>query len=364
MTPLASKICGEIENDGAISFARFMELALYLPELGYYERQKQIGQRGDFYTSVSVGNLFGELLAFQFVEWFEKQDRANLQIIEAGAHDGQLAFDILNWLKRFRPTLLERLDYCVLEPSSRHENWQREKLGEFSEKVSWFQSWSVFSRSSARAPRFTIIFSNELFDAMPVHRFGWDAKKKTWFEGGVGFDGESFIWKRLLENQCSSVTFPKLPSELLDVLPDGFSTEICPTAIVWWKEAASFLDSGKLMAIDYGLLAEEFLTPERSDGTLRAYFRHHVNSDLLAQPGEQDLTAHVNFSALQEVGENAGLKTDALVSQTKFLSEIAGKVLPQPEIFGEWNAMRAKQFQTLTHPEHLGRSFRVLIQSR
>ena len=128
--------------------------------------------------------------------------------------------------------------------------------------------------------------------------------------------------------------------------------------------AANLLGHGKILAIDYGLLAEEFFVPERRNGTLRAYYRHHGCSDLLARPGEQDLTAHVNFSELSIAGENAGLKTDALVSQARFLTEIAGRTWAKPESFGDWDSNRRRQFQTLTHPEHLGRPFRVLIQSR
>lgn len=367
MTLLASKICAEIQKAGAVPFATFMEMALYYPDLGYYERQKKIGQRGDFYTSVSVGNLFGELLAFQFAEWFSEalnSPHATLNLVEAGAHNGQLARDILNWFQEFRPRIFDRLEYYILEPSARHRDWQQKTLAEFSGKISWFSSWSEFPRSSLPVPRFTICFSNELFDAMPVHRFGWDRKAKVWFEWGVTRDENNFVWKRLSENQRSSVAPPQLPNELLEILPDGFTTEICPAANAWWKQSAVISEPDKLLAMDYGLLADEFFSPQRSNGTLRSYFRHHANSDLLARPGEQDITAHVNFTALKETGEIAGLKTDALIPQSKFLAEIAAQTMSRPESFGEWNAKRAKQFQTLTHPEHLGRAFRVLIQSR
>lgn len=371
MTPLASKIYGEVKVLGAISFARFMELALYSPELGYYERQKEIGRQGDFYTSVSVGNLFGELLAFQFAEWFDECEAQNVQrgklglrIIESGAHNGQLASDILNWIKEFRPTLFEQLEYCLIESSALHRDWQRETLLDHSQKISWCADWSEFPRSTSTGPQFTICFSNELFDAMPVHRFGWDAKSRAWFEWGVGWDENNFVWKRLSKNQRSSALFPQLAPELLEILPDGFMTETCPAAATWWKEAASNINFGKLLAIDYGLLAENFFSPQRSAGTLRAYFQHHANSDLLARPGEQDLTAHVNFSALKEAGEKTGLKTDAFVSQAKFLTGIVARTMSRPKDFGAWDTKRAKQLQTLAHPEHLGSSFRVLVQSR
>ncbi len=371
MTGIISKLRTELENAGAISFARFMEVALYSPGEGYYERELEIGRRGDFFTSVSVGTLFGELLAFQFAEWLEERGtqnaergKVNLQILEAGAHDGQLASDILSWLKKFRPEIFEHLDYCILEPSLRRKNWQSKTLAEFADNISWRADWSDFPRSAFRVPRFTIVFCNELLDALPAHRFGWEANSKSWFEWGVGFDGTNFYWKRLPEKSRPAILAPALPPELIEVLPDQFTTEVCPAATGWWTEAANFLQEGKLVAIDYGLLAEEFFVPERSAGTLRAFSRHHGNNDLLARPGEQDLTAHVNFSALKNAGESAGLKTDALISQTKFLTTIAEKTWAMPQLFEEWNSARRKQFQTLTHPEHLGRPFRVLVQSR
>ena len=119
-----------------------------------------------------------------------------------------------------------------------------------------------------------------------------------------------------------------------------------------------------MVAIDYGLSADELLLPERKEGTLRTYTKHQVNNDLLANVGKQDITAHVNFSTIRSAGEAVGLKTESLVSQEKFLTEIVRQTLDPASRFGEWDAKRRRQFQTLTHPEHLGRPFRVLIQSR
>ena len=117
------------------------------------------------------------------------------------------------------------------------------------------------------------------------------------------------------------------------------------------------------MTIDYGFTANEMFSPSRTSGTLRAYFRHHASDDLLANVGEQDITAHVNFSAIQAAGESAGLTTESFLTQNQFLTGILGKTL-KDETFGKWDANRTRQFQTLTHPDHLGRAFRVLIQSR
>ena len=361
MKTLSAIIRAEAAAKGVLSFARFMELALYCPDFGYYEQQKDnVGRRGDFYTSVSTGELFGELLAFQFAAWLEELKTANckLRIAEAGAHDGGLAKDILNWLQLNRPKLFSEIEYVIIEPSARRRKWQQETLKQFVPRVRWL---SRFNDSTIQ--RFNgIIFSNELLDAFPVHRLSWDSKNKKWFEWGVMAEGEKFVWTKMPKPiHESRVTSHVAPLE--SILPDNYTIEASPAAENWWRETANCLERGKLLTMDYGLTTDELCSPARTNGTLRAYFRQHVSDDLLANAGEQDLTAHVNFSAIQKVGEEAGLKTETFSTQTKFLTQILEKTL-RDKTFGEWNSSRTRQFQTLTHPEHLGRAFRVLVQSR
>ena len=208
---------------------------------------------------------------------------------------------------------------------------------------------------------------------MPVHRLGWDARERRWFEWGVAWKDGRFVWERMPDGGKSKVQSPKssvagllpdVPLALQEVLPDGFTTEICPAAESWWREAAALLNRGKFVTIDYGLTAVDFFKPERKDGTLRAYYRHHASGDILANAGEQDITAHVNFSAIQAAGEAAGLSTEAFQTQAQFLTDIVRRAWQEGSAFGPWTPQRTRQFQTLTHPEHLGRAFRVLIQSR
>lgn len=361
----AATLRAEMARDGAIPFARFMELALYQPGHGYYERTTQtIGRRGDFFTSVSVGPLFGELLAARFAEWLEELAAVRGggvgRLCEAGAHNGQLARDILGWWRRERPDEFARLEYCIVEPSAGRRAWQAETLGEFRGRVRWIGGWDELPDEGLAG----IIFANELLDALPVRRLGWDAGAGRWFEWGVAAAREGFAWTRLpLADDPGGLFHPFAPPpELTAVLPDGFTTEVCPAAVSWWRSAARSLRHGKLLTVDYGLSAAEFFTPGRAQGTLRSYARHRAGDDLLADPGGQDLTAHVNFSAVQAAGEAEGLRTDAFTTQARFLTAIAGR---------RWSAGTApsdaavlRQFQTLTHPEHLGRSFSVLVQSR
>lgn len=366
MNPVVEILAEEARKQGAISFARFVEVALYCPVYGYYDRETDtIGRCGDFFTSVSVGSLFGEMLAWQLAEWSAGREMGQgtpLKWIEAGAHDGRLAGDILGWLRGRRPELFERVGYCIVEPSEVRRRRQEKTLAEFTEKVTWVKNVSDLAAGDGVHG---FIFSNELLDAFPVHRLGWDAPARAWFEWGVSFEGGRFVWKRMVQEQsCGAAVQLHVAPELAEVLPDGFSTEISPAATQWWSEAAGVLRRGKLLTFDYGLTAEEFLAPHRSEGTLRGYHQHHLVTDVLANTGGQDLTAHVNFSAIEAAGATGGLKTEVLDSQEKFLTQIAGRIWAAPDSFGPWTPAHTRQFQTLTHPEHLGRKFRVLIQSR
>ncbi|HKI68783.1 MAG TPA: SAM-dependent methyltransferase, partial [Verrucomicrobiae bacterium] len=296
-----------------------------------------------------------------------------------------LAGDILRWLHSKRPELFERFEYGIIEPSQRRREWQKEKLLPFAPRVRWYD---VLENLGSVTPGFSgIIFCNELLDSMPVRRLGWDAKHKKWFEWGVTLEAEKFVWARCdnslfhpmgegaqrageggaISRSVLGIPFPSsildFPSSLLAVLPDNYTIEISPAAENWWRDAANVLERGRLMTIDYGFTSEEMVSPGRNQGTLRGYIRHRVADDVLANAGEQDITAHVNFSAIQAAGESAGLKTEMFSTQAQFLTRILGRTL-KDKSFGEWDATRTRQFQTLTHPEHLGRPFRVLVQSR
>jgi SAM-dependent MidA family methyltransferase len=339
---IQSLIRREIQAKGPISFARFMELALYCPNLGYYERpEKRIGRVGDYYTSVSVGPLFGELLAFQFAQWLEAIP-GPVQLVEAGTHDGRLAKDILSWLKSNRPELWSRFEYWIVEPSENRQKWQQSTLNEFAAKVRWFQDFPDAVTG--------VIFSNELLDSLPFQRFAWDAKAQSWFEWRVS---ECSTWVGRGVPAEPTPAFD-IPDELAAALPDGYTVEINSAAAQWWQTAARSLRTGKLLAIDYFLTADELLRPERSRGTARAYRAHHACSNLLANPGEQDITAHVNVTRLQQIGEAEGLSTEPLLTQAAFLTRI----------FEKFKGAPPSQLKTLIHPEHLGEKFKVFIQTR
>lgn len=354
MNELQQIISAEIETEGPLSWARFMELALYHKVHGYYEkRSDQVGTAGDFITSVSVGDLFGRLLAHNFTEWIKELRESGLkppfQIVEAGAHTGQLAHDVLTGLHFAAPELAADVHYLIIEPSDQRSQWQRETLAEFDVQVVWYRSWAE------TPPIHGVIFSNELLDAFPVHRYvrnpdGWHEQAVETADGELG-------WTTVPADCPLS-----LPAELTAHLPDEYIHEHSPAASDWWTEASKALKRGWLLTCDYGATQDELLT--RTTGTLRAYRNHAHAENPLADPGDQDLTAHVNWSAIQQTGEKTGLHTEALISQARFLTQIlaqAASAIPdQWQLAGK----QIRQFQMLTHPEHLGRKFQVLIQSR
>jgi SAM-dependent MidA family methyltransferase len=368
MSQVEKMIRQEIKRVGAISFARFMDRALYCPISGYYNhRNGVIGKEGDYITSVSIGPLFGHLLAFQFARWLEQITDHPLLLVEAGAHDGRLARDILQYLHRHESCLWERLEYCIVEPSPTRRAWQEALLASFQPKVKWIESLCP----RLIDPIYGIVFSNELLDAMPVHRLGWNAGRRQWFEWGVQLEKDQFVWCPLdvptpgfdFEFELARAGF-SIPREIKDVLPNGYVLELCPASIEWWIQAARVLTEGWLLTIDYGMLARDWIVPERTDGTLRAYYQHGVHSDLLSQPGQRDLTAHVNFTALQMAGEAHRLQTEAFRTQSSFLTHIAQLMWQGPFPLSGWTSRVKRQFLALTHPEQLGRSFKVFIQRR
>jgi SAM-dependent MidA family methyltransferase len=354
-------IAEEIRDSGPISFARFMELALYSPKLGYYERAlAQTGKQGDFYTNVSVGRLFGEMLGFDLARKLSSIDSATLQIVEAGAHDGQLASDILTYLREYFPYLFGKLEYIIIDPSAFRQHIQGKALAAFESSVTRIRRWSDLPISLTGA-----IISNELLDAIPVHVFRWISAKKKWREFGVALEGKRFVWTPLDHASAEpDALLPEIPASLAEVLPDQFTIEVSPAAIEWWKQAARALRSGFLMTIDYGLRAEQFLAPEHARGTLRSYSKHRYGSSVLESPGEYDITAHVSFSAIIRAGQAEGLQTIYFSSQSGYLKNLVEQIDQQQQSFPLWTPARFRQLKSLIHPEHLGRAFKVLVQQR
>ncbi|MGV3773280.1 MAG: class I SAM-dependent methyltransferase [Verrucomicrobiales bacterium] len=361
---LGDLISDEIKRNGPMPLARFMELALYTPQLGYYcNPSLEVGRQGDFYTSVSVGSLFGQMLGFKFAQWLEALDlEGPLQIIESGAHNGDLAFDLLQFLSHFRPVLFQKLHYIIVEPLLSRRTMQEEKLQPFTEVVEWVGSLLEMDEKSING----LIISNELLDAMPVHQLRWNKSRQAWVEWGVGLNHGKLIWAELpaISTEKLSSYIPQFPPELLELLPDQFCHEVSLHAMEWWQCAAARLGKGLLFAADYGFDHLMFFHPQRTGGTLRAYQNHKQVKEILDAPGTMDITAHVNFTRIQEAGFAAGLRDALYCSQAQFLNEIFKEIVSANDLAFTWNSETVRQFQTLTHPEHLGRAFKTLAQQK
>ena len=343
MNELEQQIRDEIAQKGPIPFKRFVDLALYAPGLGYYEKQREVGRKGDFYTSVSVGSLFGELLAFQIARWLDALE-GPVQLIEAGAHDGRLARDILSFLRGWRPELYERCELLLLEPSLMRRNWQEETLADFEGRVKW---------SSGEVADFQGVFlANELLDAFPVEKLRWDEVKQAWCQIGVDIEEGRLVEVPLDESSfCANAFEGSVPDEYVMIKNTAASE--------FWGTVCSAMGGGRAVALDYFLEREEFFLPPRVNGTLRAYHQHQRVDDLLVNIGDQDITASVDLHGVRAAARGAGVDGNHLSSQEKFFVDIFSQIAACPKDFPEWTPERTRQFQTLVHPEHLGRTFKV-----
>jgi SAM-dependent MidA family methyltransferase len=328
-----------------LSFASVMELALYDSEHGYYgPGPRRIGREGDFYTAVSVGPLYGRLLAGLAVRLRSEMGAADdFKVIEQAAHDGQLAEDILE---------SSDLDYLIVEPNPRYQEVQRQRLGRFAERVSWVAATDDLPAGPA------LFACNELPDAMPVHLVRWDGSE--WQELFVTAEASGRLQLAPGPPSASlAVPISRLPRDLRP----GHTLEINLAAEEWLRQIASARFHGQVVIADYGLDEEEFWAPERAGGTLRRYHQHQMDDRVLEDLGECDLTSHVNFSRLLEVAAAEGLRLKAYEHQGRWLGRLAMPWLASLEGRPQDASTKAllRQFQSLTHPSIMGRSFRVLV---
>jgi SAM-dependent MidA family methyltransferase len=335
-----------LADRGPVSFRDFMELALYHREHGYYgSGRAALGRQGDYFTNVSVGPLFGRLLAWQFAEmWRLAGSPAAFTIIEQGANDGAFAADVLTWLREHQPQFHNHLHYQIIEPLPVLEARQREHLHDFAGKVTWHDSLE-------KLPRITgVFFSNELVDAFPVHlvRYRGDQWHELWVTPDLEWEE-----RPLPENLAAQIAdLPRI---------ENYTTEINLAAIDWAAKIAAKLDRGWIVTVDYGYPRDIYYAPERHTGTLLCYAGHTRSSDPLENPGAWDITAHVDFTTLAPAFLNApGIELTGFTDQHHFLAGIAAQAIPE----GTTDPAILRPLKTLLHPEMLGRTFQVLTLSR
>jgi SAM-dependent MidA family methyltransferase len=355
---LSEILAERIHTGGPITFADFMRECLYHPAHGYYSRASA-RRFGDYYTSVDVHPIFGRLLARQFAEMWEVLGSPRPFVVaESGAGVGRLAGHILDFSARALPEFYAALEYVAVERSGarRAEHPARLAVHAAAGRVS----------SAGEIPRpipAGCIFSNELLDALPAHRVVMENGALQ--EIYVGFESGRFTE---VPGKPSTPALERYFHEHGIALEEGQQPEVCLEACDWIENAGRALERGFVLTIDYGHEARALYGEHHNRGTLLAYRDHTVSENLLDAPGEQDLTSHVNFTAVDVWGRRAGLLRTGLVTQSQFLvalgraNEFADLYeLGQPEM----EKLRARLLlKNLIHPEGLGEIFQVLIQHK
>jgi len=349
-----------IDERGGIPFADFMQASLYHPEFGYYTGARdRIGRQGDFFTSTSVHALFGNLIGKQIEQFWQLLGKQDFTLVEQGAGEGHLALDLLDSLSERAPEFYARLQYTIVEISSDHCARQRERLKDHVEagKVNWCSFEEL-------QPFVGCFLSNELVDAFPVHLVELD--KDGLKEVFVINSGDDFA------EELRSPSTPQLEDYLKGLplgLPNGYRTEINLAAVDWIENVAQKLDRGYVLTIDYGYPATERYAPWRNTGSLMCYWQHTTEENPLLRPGCQDITAHIDFSALEGVGARHDLEPLYFAEQYRFLMGLGfleelvqlQATEPDPQ---KAQDLRLTLKRLIMPEEGMGETFKVLIQGK
>ncbi|MEM1251283.1 MAG: class I SAM-dependent methyltransferase [Cyanobacteria bacterium P01_H01_bin.21] len=349
-----------------IGFADYMNLVLYHPSFGYYTSKTSVlGPQGDFITSPHIGRDFGELLAVQFVDmWCELGCPMPFHLVEMGAGQGLIASDVLAYLQQHHSDCYAALNYLIIEKSPALRAIQQERLTH--KKVSWTTLDELQHITGC-------FFSNELVDAFPVHII---EKHDNQLQE---------VYVTIKDNVLQETLGPLSTDRLMqyldlvdvdllaDIYPDGYRTEINLVALDWLETVAKQIDRGFLLTIDYGHTAQRYYSPTRGRGTLKCYYQHRHHDAPYTNIGQQDLTAHVDFTALQHHGEKTGFATLGFTQQGLFLmalglgdriAQLTQSITPGPDSFNQLIQRRQSLHQLIDmNPMGLG-TFGVLIQSK
>ena len=358
---LIAAITAEIAASGPIPFVRFMELALYHPEFGYYMRapeqtSERIGWRGDFYTSSDVHPILGQALAKQTAQMDQLLGRPDpFTVMEIGPGKGLLAQHVLSACQRHSGSLFERLHYVLIDRSPAMRTVQRRNLAAWLDRpnlVTWMEDLATVPPGSVNG----LVLSNELIDSFPVHRVHVTTK------------GAEELWVDYRNGQFVECLRPLSSDALADHVrrihadwPPGYRTEINLHALSWMKQVARLLDRGFVLTIDYGHTAQDLYRSDRKGGTFLCYARQSTNEEPFLRVGEQDMTAHVDFTSLARTGEECGLQPTGFTNQLSFLMGLG--VEPMIEQL-EQDSPEFKAAIHLLRPNGMGTTFKVLAQHK
>ncbi len=358
-TNLHSLIRARIERDGGITFAAFMNQCLYQPDCGYYMTDRdRIGKAGDFFTSSSVHALFGRLVARQLSQMDQLLGAETFQVVEQGAGEGHLALDILDALLHEAPELYQRLVYCLVEQGPESRRRQRRVLAAHIDRVQWCEAdaWAITS---------DFYLSNELVDAFPVHLL----------EKHAGSLREVFVVNQPDGGFTEELREPSTPALVehfrwLGTEPiEGNRFEVNLAAPDWMRQVGHRIERGFALTIDYGYPAQELYALHRRSGTLMCYHRHQADENPYEQVGEKDITAHVDFTALQLAGAEAGLQTLWYGEQYRFLLSLGFveelmRLEAETVDEKEARALRLTLKNLIMPDAGMGETFKVLVQGK
>ncbi|RXY98542.1 class I SAM-dependent methyltransferase [Fictibacillus sp. S7] len=341
---------------GSITYAEFMEMALYHPEHGYYQKNKtKIGRNGDFYTSSSASAVYGAIWADVFYFMFRELGLSSYVLCEIGAGDGSFARSVLDeWQAKGYPAL----EYVVIESSPYHA----EQIGRKLENHSW-SHYSTLEEFQSLCPFFHgIVFGNELLDAMPVHVVRQTSSGLKEIQVSLNETGDLIDVAVRADDQLR-----KWIEEYHGELEPGQTMEIPLAMTSWLGKLYEWIGRGYVVFVDYGYSEEEWRQPEISEGSLRGYYRHQLIPNPLSYPGEMDLTSHVHWDCIRKVGEDYGCPTSSFQSQQEFLLEngilhhLAENVSKDP-FSSEHKKNRAIRSLIMDHS--ISRYFQILIQKK
>lgn len=351
---LRKEIVDLINKKGKITFAGFMELALYHPAFGYYTSgREKTGKEGDYYTSSDVHSVFGQLIARQLEEMWRLMGKNKFTIVEIGAGKGWLCYDIINFIKNEYPGFFEKLNYKIVEISKNFIEKQTDVLKGLEGKVSWGpflgDGLSIGSVEGC-------FLSNEFVDSLPVHQVVVENNRLK------------EIYVKIKDDKFCEV-IDELSDHALRIyfqdsqinLKEGQRAEVNLKALDWLRDISGCLSKGFVITVDYGHLAEALYSEERSRGTLMCYYAHTTNENPYERIGYQDITSHVNFSSIMREGSRFGLHTTGFVKQSNFLIAL-GILNKMNEVQGDFS--RLLTIKNLFLPGGMGDVFKVLIQHK
>ena len=331
---------------GWLDFARFMELALYAPGLGYYSGgSTKIGVAGDFVTAPELGHSFGRAVARTLAA--ELDAGGGAAILELGAGTGSLAEQILDAFARGERVV----EYRILEPSAELRERQRARLARFGARVEWLERLPERPFDGA-------IVANEVLDALPVTRFVKRAGGAVPI--GVTTTNDGFSWAEGAPQAALAAAVTALEARLERPLPEGFVSEICSALPAWITALAAALGTGSVLLVDYGLTRREYYHVDRNGGTLTCHYRQRAHADPFAYPGLNDISAWVDFSACADAAADAGLEVAGFTTQAQYLvAALAAQ--PPPPAADAASIRELAGLKTLLLPGEMGERFKVLL---